>query len=98
MRLDMREVAAIKAAAAQAFGSDAVVRLFGSRVDDGRDGGDIDLHIEIASEIDEWRARAHFEDSLFARIEEQRVDVVVRRIDAPMRGIDMIAHRDGVRL
>ena len=44
MRLTSAEVSAIKAAARSAFGDTAVVRLFGSRVDDGARGGDIDLH------------------------------------------------------
>ncbi len=98
MRLSPHEIAAIKAAAAHAFGPDAVVRLFGSRVDDARRGGDIDLHIEAGELADEWAARQRFEDNLFARIEEQRVDVAVRcRSDAPF-GIDLIAMRDGVVL
>lgn len=98
MRLTTEEVSAIKAAAAFAFGADVTVRLFGSRVDDTRRGGDIDLHVEIAPEQNAWQAQGRFEDNLFARIEPQRVDVIVRRRDQPERGIDMIARRDGIVL
>ena len=98
VRLEAGEVKAIKAAAAHAFGGDVIVRLFGSRVDDWRRGGDIDLHVEVASDVDEWEARGRFEANLFARIERQRVDLIIRKADAPMRGIDVIAHRDGVPL
>ena len=98
MRLEPREIEAIKAAAAQAFGSDAVLRLFGSRADDSRKGGDIDLHVEVAPAIDEARARYVFDRALFARIEEQKVDVILHKRDRPMTGIDLIAHRDGVVL
>src|SRR5512144_3002065 len=47
MRLDPSEITAITATAAQVFGPSATVRLFGSRVDDRRRGGDIDLYIEV---------------------------------------------------
>ena len=96
--MEEHEVAAIKAAAAMAFGSDAIVRLFGSRADDSRNGGDIDLHIEVGPEVDVWPARSRFEDNLFARIEQQRVDVIVRRRGEAPSGIDLIAARDGIRL
>ncbi len=56
MRLTAEESAAIKSAAAQAFGSGAVVRLFGSRVHDHLRGGDIDLRVEWGGEND-WDAR-----------------------------------------
>ncbi|UZK69074.1 hypothetical protein OKW76_13740 [Sphingomonas sp. S1-29] len=98
MRIEPGEAKAIKAAAAYAFGADAVVRLFGSRVDDARKGGDIDLHVEVAPEIDEWNARLRFEDNLFARIDEQRVDVTVHKRGNPLRGIDLVARRDGIAL
>lgn len=98
MRLEPEEVRAIKAAARHAFGRDATVRLFGSRADDERKGGDIDLHVEVAPDVDAWGAKCRFEDNLFARIEEQRVDVVVRKRGEPARGIDLIAYRDGVLL
>lgn len=98
MRLEQDELRAIKAAAAYAFGADAVVRLFGSRADDARAGGDIDLHVEVAPTVDTWRAKCRFEDNLFARIESQRVDVIIRRRTEPERGIDLIARRKGIVL
>ena len=98
MRLEAGEIKAIKAAALHAFGPDAIVRLFGSRADDHRRGGDIDLHIEVPPDIDPWTARSRFEENLFARIEEQRVDVIIRKQGEPEQGIDLIAHRDGILL
>lgn len=98
MRLEPEEVKAIKAAAAFAFGQDATVRLFGSRVDDLRKGGDIDLHVEVEAHVDTWQAKCRFEDNLFARMEPRRVDIVVHKRSDPERGIDMIAHREGVIL
>lgn len=98
MRLSPDEARAIKAAAAFAFGPDATIRLFGSRADDRRKGGDIDLHVEVAPDVDAWEAQFRFEENLFARIERQRVDVIVRKRGEPERGIDLIARRDGIAL
>ena len=98
MRLTPEEIVAIKAAAAFAFGSDALVRLFGSRADDARRGGDIDLHVEVSPDVDAWKAKGRFEDNLFARLEPQRVDVIVYKRGTPARGIDLIARRDGIAL
>ena len=46
MRLNDQQRAAIRATVAETFGTDARVWLFGSRVDDAKRGGDIDLLIE----------------------------------------------------
>ncbi len=99
MRLTFEEVAAIKAAAAETFGSSAVVRLFGSRVDDSLRGGDIDLHVEADAIEDEWLARADFEDMLFRKIEPRKVDLLItQRGGATPRGFERIAYRDGIIL
>ncbi|MGI4948519.1 MAG: nucleotidyltransferase domain-containing protein [Janthinobacterium lividum] len=98
MRLELHEITAIRRSASLAFGEDVTVRVFGSRAFDERRGGDIDLHVEVSRETDEIAARARFFDSLFGRIDEQRVDLVVHRRGEPLRGIDMIARRDGVEL
>lgn len=98
MRLKPEEVAAIKEAAAETFGDTAVVRLFGSRVDDNERGGDIDLHIEVDAVADEWRDRGKFEDRLFRRIDPQKVDVVLTIRGGTPRGFERIAYRDGIVL
>jgi len=46
MRLDDKTRNIIKTEVASLLGADAVVRLFGSRVDDAQRGGDIDLLVE----------------------------------------------------
>jgi uncharacterized protein len=99
VRLTAAEVAAIKDAARAAFGDGAVVRLFGSRLDDRERGGDIDLHVEADPPADEWRARGLFEDVLFRRIEPQKVDLVLTKRDGHVpRGFERIAYRDGIVL
>lgn len=98
MRLDTAEVDAIRRAARQAFGTNATVRLFGSRADDTRRGGDIDLHVEVDEVGNESAMRAQFENALFAQIEEQRVDVVLQRRGRPPAAIDLVAVRDGIIL
>lgn len=99
MRLTADEVAAIKAAAAAAFGPSAIVRLFGSRVDDSLRGGDIDLHVETDPVQSEWSAKQAFRSALFERINIQRVDIVLtQRGGPPPRGFERIGYRDGIVL
>lgn len=101
MRLTSEQIAAIKALAAECFGAGTVVYLFGSRLDDAKRGGDIDLYIET-DESDAARildAKYDFLAKLKRRIGDQRVDVVVGspsgRQVAPVVGV---ARRAGVRL
>lgn len=99
MRLTPDQVAAIKEATREAFGENAVVRLFGSRIDDSERGGDIDLHVELDPPADEWRARARFDDVLFRQIEPQKVDLILTKRDGHTpRGFERIAYRDGIVL
>lgn len=99
MRLSGDYVEAIKAAARDAFGDNAVVRLFGSRVDDTLRGGDIDLHVESDPIADEWLARGVFDEVLFRRIEPQKVDLILtQRGGRQPRGFERIAYRDGIVL
>jgi predicted nucleotidyltransferase len=98
MRLTAEEVAGIKAAVMEVFGRSAVVRLFGSRVDDARKGGDIDLLVEVPT------GRASFDDEcdlLFAiedRLGERKVDILLVEAGQPLDPMRRIALRDGVRL
>jgi predicted nucleotidyltransferase len=98
MRLTPEEVSAIKAATRLTFGSDAIVRLFGSRVDDRRRGGDIDLHVEAEMSDNMVSLKSEFMERLFARIDEQRVDLVLTRRGSEPAAIERIAYRDGIVL
>lgn len=51
MRLLPHQIDLIKHHAASIFGPLAVVRLFGSRLDDAARGGDVDLHIECPASL-----------------------------------------------
>jgi len=99
MRLSAAEVDTIRRAAGRHFGEDCVVRLFGSRVDDRRRGGDIDLHIVAArDDLVTLDAEIAFALDVRERLGDQKVDVIVRRPHEPPRPIDAVALETGVRL
>ncbi len=97
MRLKQRDIDAIKAAACAAFGNDVVVRLFGSRVDDTRLGGDIDLHIEAAPENADVDHEVQFRAAVWKALDEEQIDIVVAA-RGQQRWIDRAAVREGVIL
>jgi len=98
MRLTDKELDAIRASAREAFGPDAVVRLFGSRVYDHLRGGDIDLHFEVEEGQQDVRHAADFRWRLYDRIEEQKVDLVFAVRGRAERAIDRVAREEGVVL
>lgn len=80
MRLTQQQIHAIQTSAKEVFSPAVNVRLFGSRLDDQRRGGDIDLLIEPAqslkpSELVEKRSR--FIAKLYRLIGEQLIDVLI---------------------
>ncbi|MBL6986258.1 MAG: nucleotidyltransferase domain-containing protein [Methylobacter sp.] len=76
MRLTTFEVNAIKEAAQEVFGSTVEVFLFGSRVDDEKKGGDIDLYIK-AQMGNDLTQKIKFLLSLEQKIGEQKIDVIL---------------------
>lgn len=96
MRLTDEEVSAIKAAARRVFGESATVRLFGSRVDDFRRGGDIDIYVE--AEDVSLQQEIAFQMQLEDLLGEQRIDVVVHKRGEPLSPIDRVARRTGAVL
>ena len=85
MRLSAVERSAIESASREALPIGARVLLFGSRVDDTRRGGDIDLLVELPeclSADDVVQRRARFITRLYRLLEERRIDVVMTHPDA----------------
>lgn len=74
MRLDTKERKAIKDSI-NAFDPDAEIYLFGSRVDPGKLGGDIDLL--VISQILTSSDKHHILSKIFERIEEQKIDLLI---------------------
>lgn len=99
MRLSPDQVTAIRESATEAFGEGTAVWLFGSRADDSRKGGDIDLLVAppLCSAAEKLARKLRFLARLEKRLGERRVDVV---IESPHdnRPIVELAHRQGVRL
>jgi predicted nucleotidyltransferase len=98
MRLEPEAIPPLLSAVREHFGADAEVWLFGSRTDDTKRGGDIDLYIEtdIEREIVSRRSR------LLRRLEkiygDRKIDLAVRpRSRAPHR-LHEIAREQGIRL
>ena len=101
MRITAIEQEVIKRAAQECFDASAVVRLFGSRVDDSKKGGDIDLFIQTTLNDPADLARAHirFLAKLYIELGEQKIDVF---LDYPNRKIQLpifeIALKQGIVL
>lgn len=101
MRLSKFEGDTLAQAARAFFQPDAVVRLFGSRLDDAGRGGDIDLLVETRMTDASQIAQAHtrFLSYVYARLGEQKIDLLIdfpsRKQQAP---IYEIARSEGVLL
>ncbi len=99
MRLDDKTREIIKSEVAGQLGADAIVRLFGSRVDDMQRGGDIDLLIEpghpLANRIQE---ECRLSASLYIKLGGRKVDVLIRDTLKPLLPIHEQALYYGVVL
>ena len=97
MRLTGKQRAEILRTAAEVFGDDVTVTLFGSRVSDTESGGDIDLMITTSADAETARRRkVQFLVRLKQRIGDRRIDVVLRTPDSREREIHRVASSEGV--
>ena len=95
MRLTETQRAAIRTATTEYFGPQAQVWLFGSRADDAKRGGDVDLYVEPAQKntlISVLRCKIALEDSL-----DLHVDLIVKE-PGKDKPIYQLAKAQGVRL
>jgi len=98
MRITLFEKTIIKSSVKRHFGGNADVYLFGSRVDDNKKGGDIDLYVTTDLPTSEIILE---KISLLLEIErelgEQKIDVVINN-HTRQKPIYEIAEKEGVRL
>lgn len=79
MRLTDEERAIIREAVLQCD-PNAKIFLFGSRVDDNKKGGDIDLL--ILSDTLTFLDKGKIKFAIFEKLEEQRIDITISKDDA----------------
>ncbi len=95
MRITQEQVRLIREEVRGNLGADARIWLFGSRVDDARRGGDLDLYIEIGGQVGlRQRLRCKY------RLEEQldlHVDLAVKE-PGQEKPIFALAKKQGVLL
>ena len=81
MRLTHYELNAIKQTFLDLF-HEGKIYLFGSRVDDTKIGGDIDLYLELRENLNAeelMRLKVQFKLKLYDLIGEQKIDIVVSK-------------------
>nr|VFJ44801.1 MAG: hypothetical protein BECKFW1821A_GA0114235_100831 [Candidatus Kentron sp. FW]VFJ50568.1 MAG: hypothetical protein BECKFW1821B_GA0114236_100725 [Candidatus Kentron sp. FW] len=99
MRLTDRQTRIIKQKTVECFGTEATVRLFGSRADDAARGGDIDLYIEVPSHADSvFRRSMRLYGVLQIALGLQRIDIVTHVAGQPLARIHQEARATGIRL
>ena len=79
MRLSQDTIKTINTLAQKHFGNDCEVYIFGSRVDDAKRGGDIDIYIETSLIENIFDAKLEFLTALHKAIGEQKIDLVVKK-------------------
>ena len=80
MRLKDKDIEAIKKVAKLVFGENSTIKIFGSRTDDERRGGDIDLLIRCDSALsraDQYQRKINFLVQLKKIIGDQKIDVII---------------------
>ena len=95
MRLNDKYVQTIKNSFQEVFG-EGEIYLFGSRVDDSKKGGDIDLYLIIKDKSDLFRKKLQFLAKIKKVLGEQKIDVVFN-IDEN-RLIEQEAKKWGIKL
>lgn len=95
MRISEQQRSVIKQSVQDVFGQGATVRLFGSRADDSKRGGDIDLYVEVDGTDLAIDKKASM---LFSKIcqkigDELPIDIVVKDASTP----EQLIHREGMK-
>jgi predicted nucleotidyltransferase len=101
MRLTRFEIDTIKEVACEVWGHQTVVYLFGSRTDDTKKGGDIDLYIQLPHEPEPENLimqKAEFLGKLDLLLGEQKIDVLIRTHDNRNLPIIKTAKSTGITL
>ena len=95
MRLSLRYISVIKKYFNQFF-NDGEIYLFGSRVDDTKKGGDIDLYLVLKEHTNLFEKKLKFLSRIKRELGEQKIDVIFNTDSS--RLIEKEAQKWGIKL
>ena len=103
MRITPEQIEIFSMYARRYFGEDAKLWLFGSRVDDGKRGGDYDFLVETsildANEIIQRKVVLLTKLQGTPQFEDENIDIVIKRRSGTFEmPIYQVAMQDGVRI
>ncbi|MGA9667129.1 MAG: hypothetical protein WBQ69_11885 [Gallionella sp.] len=99
MRLTDHQIRIIRQLARQVAGSQSCVRVFGSRLDDHAQGGDLDLLLELTESVENPALMAAQLSGLVSRaMNGRKVDVLLSAPNLMRLPIHDIAFKEGVLL
>ncbi len=100
MRLTEQQINIIKEVASDNYGQNSKVWLFGSRVDDKKRGGDIDLYIEaiLPNKQEALDTKINTLIQLKKRLGDQKIDLVVHIEGEEYQPFELLAKETGVIL
>ena len=99
MRLTENQRESIKSAVTSVIGGESRIWLFGSRVDDSKRGGDIDLLIETEAVVpSRVGALCQLEGALVVRLGNRRIDILLKDASTADAPIYHAARQAGVLL
>jgi predicted nucleotidyltransferase len=100
MRLSIEQVEIIKHVVEETLGDSARFYLFGSRTDDARRGGDIDLLVETATALTPdalLDAKLKMLAALHRQLGERNIDLVFQQPHRQETAFQRLARRQGIR-
>jgi len=99
MRLTPEQIQTIKQAADTVLGEGARVILFGSRVDDTKKGGDIDLLFETDHPVaNRANTIGALYVSLIRKLGDRKIDIILKDGLTPPAPVLQVAQQTGIRL
>jgi predicted nucleotidyltransferase len=99
MRLSLYQQQQIKQTIFSLVGTDARVWLFGSRADDAKRGGDIDLLIETDQAINNKASLlCKLEGALVMRLGDRKIDTLIKDATSEDAPIFQVAKQNGILL
>ena len=99
MRLTAEQNKAIKETAYSVLGEDSRIILFGSRVDDAKKGGDIDLLFETEHILDNRVSSVGaLYVALIRKLGDRKIDILLKDPATPDAPVLQIARQTGIQL